>query len=77
MFFSDHKEELYSLELRFFSFFFFLFSCKNNRKCECFGLELVNSQPPTAEIEMSPVFGAETPEQVFLWELGASTTAHL
>lgn len=57
MFFRDHKEELYSLELRIFFFSFFLFSCKNNHKYECFRLELVNRQWPTLEIEISPVFG--------------------
>jgi hypothetical protein len=61
---------LHSLKLDFSPLF-------GNHKCVCFGLERVNSQWPAVEIEMSLVFGAETPEQVFLWELGFSTIEHL
>lgn len=56
----------------------FLLSCKkNSHQHGCCRPGLVSSQWPAAEIEMSPVFRAETPGQVFLWEPGASTTAHL
>lgn len=57
MFFRDHKEEIIFTGAEVFFFSFFLFSCKNDHKYECFRLELVNRQWPTLEIEISPVFG--------------------
>ena len=57
---------------------FFSLVVKTITNVSVLGLNLSTASGPLQGcIEMSPVFGAETPEQVFLWELGASATTHL